>query len=955
VGAGRGAPDVGLVSFPKLQRAGFEYNSLGKVTRKTDPLGRAAIYNSYANGIDLQEIRQVNGQNTELLRSFTYNTQHQPLTVTDAAGQTTTYTYNAAGQVLTITTPPRAGISENRTTTYTYDTNGYLQTVTGPVTGATTTYTYDGYGRIRTAADSESYAVTYDYDALDRPTKATYPDGTYHQTVYNRLDPEQLRDRNGNWTHIFNDALRRVVAVRDALGNTTTGQWCTCGSLDKIIDANGNAISWERDLQGRVTKETRADSSFSQYAYESTTSRVKQRVDRKNQTTTYEYFLDNLPKQVTYTGGSVSTPTVTYAYDSVYSRLVTASDGTGTTTWAYNPITTTPSLGAGLLATIDGPLSNDTIAYTYDERGRLVGHAVNSVASSWTYDVLGRITTESNPLGSFTFGYVGTTSRLASATYPNGQTTAYTYFDNLGHHRLQEIKHLTPAAAGLSKFNYAYDGEGRITSWSQQRDSDPARVLSLSYDPVGELLTAARAPADPSAPDRFAYAYDKVGNRTAEQLDDAVTGGTYNTLNQLVSTQAGGALLFRGSLNEPATVTVAGAPAAVGPTNTFQGTATVPSGTSNVVVSATDPSGNTRTNTYQVSQSGTGKNLTYDLNGNLTGDGTRSFEWDIENRLVAVNQGTLRSEFTYKGNGERVRIVEKDNSVVVSDQRFVWCESDICEERDGTGSSVTHRFYGLGMQEGGVAYFYTHDHLGSLREMTDTTGALRARYEYDPYGRTTKVGGDKTAVFGFTGHLMHAPSGLAFAKRRAYDATLGRWISEDPIGLKGGINFYRYVLGDPVDNKDPSGLRLRKCARVSDPPLGFTSHVYICDPDTGRNCGLNGDPDFNWPPWYGPMFVLRPKPKLNEPVCESGPGVRCVDIPGSEDPDKEKKYFDCCENPPGTIPLSPSNSCHEYADNCLKSAGLKPPASPLPKYSRCNECPEPNPQPAPPPPPPPGK
>src|SRR5258705_10932475 len=66
-------------------------------------------------------------------------------------------------------------------------------------------------------------------------------------------------------------------------------------------------------------------------------------------------------------------------------------------------------------------------------------------------------------------------------------------------------------------------------------------------------------------------------------------------------------------------------------------------------------------------------------------------------------------------------------------------------------------------------YFFTRDHLGSVREMTDGAGAIRARYDYDPYGRRTKVSGDLDADFGFTGHYVHAPSGLYMALFRAYD------------------------------------------------------------------------------------------------------------------------------------------------------------------------------------------
>jgi len=58
---------------------------------------------------------------------------------------------------------------------------------------------------------------------------------------------------------------------------------------------------------------------------------------------------------------------------------------------------------------------------------------------------------------------------------------------------------------------------------------------------------------------------------------------------------------------------------------------------------------------------------------------------------------------------------------------------EIAEERNSTGTTVNKRYYGEGVQIGANNYFYTRDHLGSIREMVDTTGAVRARYSYDPY------------------------------------------------------------------------------------------------------------------------------------------------------------------------------------------------------------------------------
>jgi RHS repeat-associated protein len=811
------------------------------VTRATDPLGRVTTYTFAANGIDLLETRQVNGQTTDLISIRTNNSQHQPLTITDAAGQTTTYTYLPDGRPETVVTPPRAGLTlAQRTTTYSYYPDnaptgaGRLQTVTGPSApqgSPITTYTYDGYGRVRTAADADSYTITYDYDALDRPTRVTYPDGTYEETVYNRLDAEKHRDRLGRWTHTFYDALRRVVAKRDPLGDTVTQQWCTCGSLDKLIDPNGNATTWERDVQGRLTREVRADGADKDFVYENTTSRLKQVTDAKNQTIGYQYALDDNLTGITYSNAQQATSNVSFTYDPVYDRLVTVQDGTGTSSFGYHPV---GGLGAMRVASVDGPLSDDTISYSYDELGRAASRSINGTAVNWVYDSIGRLSSQANVLGTFSYGYADTTGRISTTTYPNGQSTTYAYLGNADDHRLQQIHHRLSGGATLSKFDYTYDPVGNIKTWSQQTDAAPAKVLSLGYDLAHQLATASRAPAG-TAPNRFAYAYDPAGNRTAEQLDDVVTGAVFNNRNQLVTQQPGGALLFRGTVNEPATVTIGGKPAQVGADNTFVGSTPVGSGTSTVPVVATDPSGNVRTNTYQVSQTGASKTFTHDPNGNMTSDGTRTFEWDAENRLVAVVSGTHRSEFAYDGFGRRVRVTEKDNGSVTTDRRLVWCELNICEERDAAGTSVTRRFLGQGVQESGTSYFVTADHLGSVREMTDVGGALRARYDYDPWGRTTKLAGDRDSAFTYTDHYAHAESGLVLAPRRAYDPSLGRWLSPDPLGeptldqgatvegqagtswnedhpeMSEGPNLYEYVQNAPSKYLDPEGLRYVEC------------------------------------------------------------------------------------------------------------------------------------------------
>ena len=374
-----------------------------------------------------------------------------------------------------------------RRRTYAYDAGGqgYLQSVTGPVAGATTTYTYDTHGRVRTTTDADGYTLTMDYDPLDRLTKTTYPDGTYDQRTYHRLDVAESRDRLGRITRYLYDAQRRLVSTRDPLGRTITQQWCGCGSLEALIDAKGQKTSWQRDLQGRVTREVRADGvTETVYAYEATTSRLKTITDPKLQVTTYSYNLDDTLQSMTFTNAVIATPSVSFTYDPAYNRQATMVDGTGTTSYAYHPVGV---LGAGQLASVDGPLTNDTITYAYDELGRVTTRAVNGVGTTLTYDALGRVSTEVNVLGTFTYGYHGTTARLASVLYPNGQTSTYTYFGDAADHRLQTIHHKRPDTSTLSRHDYTYDTVGNILTWQQQADSASPELWHLGYDSSNQL------------------------------------------------------------------------------------------------------------------------------------------------------------------------------------------------------------------------------------------------------------------------------------------------------------------------------------------------------------------------------------------------------------------------------------------------------------------------------------
>ncbi len=250
-------------------------------------------------------------------------------------------------------------------------------------------------------------------------------------------------------------------------------------------------------------------------------------------------------------------------------------------------------------------------------------------------------------------------------------------------------------------------------------------------------------------------------------------------------------------------------------TTNFTGLADVTLGTNVITVKATDYYAHIRTNQFQlvVTNQAVAKTLAYDANGNLTNavtaTTTNSFLWDAADRLVRItkltNAITYVSEFTYDGLGRRTQIIERTNGVAISTNKFLWVGMELCEQRNNTGATVTKRFFDQGEQISGTNYYFTTDHLGSIREMTTAAGVISARYDYDPYGRRTKISGSIDADFAFTGHYYHAPSGLHLAPYRAYDADTGRWISRDPIEEEGGINLYGYVGNDPINNFDPFG------------------------------------------------------------------------------------------------------------------------------------------------------
>jgi len=697
----------------------YEYNSLDKMTESIDPSGRVMNYDYDPNGIDLSTVRH----GSEVIRAVGYNSKHEPIVDTSAAGQQTLFGYNSRGQLTTVEN------ARHESTSYSYGNtvpDGYLESITSPMFNnltAVTTFSYDSSRRIHTVTNvADQYTVTMDYDYLDRPTQITFPDGTNQKFEYTdnvrgmTLDLTGSKDRLDRWTRRHYNANRQMDSITDPLQHTTLYGWCTCGALESITDPMGQITLFNRDLQSRVYQKVFDDNTAINYLFEGqstpntvgVTSRMASSTDALNRRTNYFYYVDDNINEVSYTDPSGNTlfpptPLVYYSYDPTYNRIMSiATEGIGSIDYTYYPFTPGSGLNAGRLHTVHDSVANDTITFTYDELGRRHEQFIDGVSEMVTYDSLGRLWTTNNALGSFTRTYDGVTPRLLTLFYPNGQSANYSYYGNQKDRRLQTQHNLSNGSTILSTFEFDYDAEGQISPLSKTLDSTTSK-LWFDYDDARQLKNARNAANPNLATLEMAYGYDRASNRTSD--------GTFN------------------------------------PTG-------VPS---NGIFHQYTPNDVNEITNYSTQSGGTmlpPVTLLHDLAGNLVDDGLgKTFEWDAANRLTTVNNTITgqRSEFTYDGLGRRVKIKEYGPGVTATIRPKATNYSPFTTAQFAIPSGgYTLTFFGLKGDSGDAVLIDSVRLSGTLIENGDFENPDVSRspggYELDP----------SDATWNFTG-----PAGLA--------------------------------------------------------------------------------------------------------------------------------------------------------------------------------------------------
>jgi RHS repeat-associated protein len=208
-----------------------------------------------------------------------------------------------------------------------------------------------------------------------------------------------------------------------------------------------------------------------------------------------------------------------------------------------------------------------------------------------------------------------------------------------------------------------------------------------------------------------------------------------------------------------------------------------------------------------------GKNLTYDQNGNLQTRtdvcGTTTYTWDARNRLTGISGykpdcSSLTASISYDAMNRRI-----SKTINGTTTQFVYDGWDVIQEI--TSGVKTNYVRSLHIDEpltritGSTIRHYVKDALGSVIALADDTGATTTTYVYDAFGNAIATGEASDNPFQYTARENDG-TGLYYYRARYYSPEMQRFISEDPIRLRGGINFYSMTHNDPINWTDPSGL-----------------------------------------------------------------------------------------------------------------------------------------------------
>ncbi len=677
-----------------------------------------------------------------------------------ASGTTTEIYHGPYGQ------PGDIWVNQQRVATNFFNSAGVLTHLVQA--GDTTSYVFDSRGRLRSVTDPEKHATTYVYaDTSAWKNLESVTTGGNRQTSfrYDAYGRTRSVTADGVTATTEYDLLNRTRSVADTAG-TILYEWGLL-DLNRITDPRGQAYSWTRNALGWATEEARPGDSL---GYHRRTAfdrygRVASATNRRGQT-------------------------IGYTYDT-WDRVTRRVAGTDTTTYGYSPITPDPR--APRWRAFRTAVSTDTMHYDslgrlaktvtvrpttagnkrfvleprYDEHDQRVGLVVTFPTGArdsigYAFDAQRRLS------GLYDWGDQSTSIGYdgdglpKTITLPGGQTITHAFASN---HLPGSIHYSSSAVNAAAGMGLEYDALNRVTMrWNGARD----RYREFQYSPASALSRYTDLQATSTTKPTCTWDPD---------LGEVCEGPTTNW------SQVGGETFAFDAVGNP----------------TDRGAAL---------------GGGNRLATFN------GYSLSYDLDGNLTrkrltaspSQFDQNLTWSPLGQLTKVvttrSSGTGTVGYAYDGLGRRVRTTNPDGTVT----SVLYDGDDLLLELAGDGSVRAKYMYYPGIDHphsvvrGTQTAYFATDQVGSVTALFNSAGQVLNQYKYRPFGEMESVSEQIVNPLRFTAREYDTSTELYYYRNRWYDPQLGRFISEDPIGVAGGINAYAYVQNDPINYADPMGL-----------------------------------------------------------------------------------------------------------------------------------------------------
>jgi RHS repeat-associated protein len=842
-----GYPDNGYETFTL-------YNNFGEFLNHRLKTGGTETFTYDGRGLKLT-YRNPSNPTGNPTAQYQYDALDRVSGVTDALGSTsgdpnhtTSFTYNARGQVTVITHPNDPIDAQRHTIINGYNPDGTLASTTDELSHVSQ-FTYDQYKRLRTAKTPDRFTG----DTTPHTTSSFYDaNGTADDYTHADANPTYITLPGGERSRTAYDENFRKTSVTAAFG--TTDAATTSFGYDNVGNVTSVKSPKEQPGQPYANKSTIA-------AYDER-NRVMSVTDARAGATSYTYDFAGHKASITRPNGQVTTYDAYDAMNRLLQQTVKQTpDPDAVTKFTYD------STGSDLFYTMQDPrlvavASPEKYTFNFDQMGRQTSTvyppAVNGGAStseSFTYDAAGRLykfTNRNAKVQTFTYDRLNRPTNIAwndsgltptvTFTYDVAMrvksinnanaTISRTYFnDNL----LNTETNTYPGADNTARtVTYTYDADARRATlqyptnaisftynytnrsqlWKISNTSGGAVLVTNLYDPDGNLVT--RTPNNSTS---STYTYDVLDRVT--NISHALNGTTrtlqydYDSVGNRKWTKRDGAKgdVFGYDLNDQSTSMLRDI---LNPDTTAPGLQTInyDANGNRTSFAAYAPTATYVPNNLSQYASRNSVSAGYDTKGNLTNgfDGS-VYTYDAQNRLLSAAKGGVTDTFKYDGlNRQILRTV---NGVPIYSIYDGW--DLIAEYAPGGTSSSTAYLSGPGGLVKSLTSnrYYYQDASGSTSHLASSTGALLEWYRYDLQGtpvfydptNTQRTSSAYSEGHLFTGQQWYRELGLYDLRNRFYSPDVGRFVQADPIGFNGdATNLYRYCGNNPQAFSDPSGL-----------------------------------------------------------------------------------------------------------------------------------------------------